>query len=341
MSYQKAEWEKIDVLKGLLIILVVLGHTTFHNSAFHDIIFWFHMPLFFALSGAVFKGGVDIKPYVIKKFKRFLPTYVAWFILIAALEGSLFKAKSWIRFLWGGRVCGGVYWYITVLFFSMILFAVLERKLKSRKILIIVLFACLCLGTLESNLIPGNLPDEGMEVLLHSVPWNADVTLVAVFYYGMGFVFKNLLIQERMEGLIKKRYMIVLICLIAIIGFSTFTVLRFIGIFNYIFDMKSVSYSNLLFNLLLSGLAAVILLGLAGALIKTRMIRTVFMEIGKSSLVIMYSHQYLRSVIEDCTPGFTGRPIVVTVVAVAIGYGLYKLLRWNSLTKKLFITGID
>lgn len=38
----------IDILKGILILLVVLGHS---RVKFSHVIFWFHMPLFFIVSG--------------------------------------------------------------------------------------------------------------------------------------------------------------------------------------------------------------------------------------------------------------------------------------------------
>lgn len=38
---------RIDILKGLLIIFVVIGHSPNINIYVKDIIYWFHMPLFF------------------------------------------------------------------------------------------------------------------------------------------------------------------------------------------------------------------------------------------------------------------------------------------------------
>ncbi len=341
MSFREAERQKVDILKGLLILFVVLGHTTFHNVAFHDIIFWFHMPLFFALSGAVFKGGVDdLKAFAYKKAKRFLPTYLVWFILISILDGDIFRAKGWVRFIWGGRACGGVYWYITVLLFTVILFALMENKLQSRKVLAACLFLCLCIGTVESLLLPENLPDGGGQELLHSVPWNADVTLVAIFFYGMGFLLRDLLTQEKLDILFRERLLKQVIVGIAAVAFMVLIILRFKGLFNYKLDMKTVSYSNLLLNLLLPGLAAIILLWLTGVLMRTRVLKDLLISLGKSSLVVMYVHQFLRAFMEEHTPAFIGRPVVVTVIAVTIGYGLYWLFNKNTVAKKLFITGI-
>lgn len=41
--------KKLDMVKGILILLVVLGHGK--EGIIHDIIFLFHMPLFLILSG--------------------------------------------------------------------------------------------------------------------------------------------------------------------------------------------------------------------------------------------------------------------------------------------------
>ncbi len=49
MSEKRIEW--IDVLKGIGIILVILGHT---HVLFRTYIFSFHMPLFFFISGYLF-----------------------------------------------------------------------------------------------------------------------------------------------------------------------------------------------------------------------------------------------------------------------------------------------
>lgn len=41
----------ISIIKGLGIILMVIGHT---NSPFRDFIYLFHMPLFYMISGFLF-----------------------------------------------------------------------------------------------------------------------------------------------------------------------------------------------------------------------------------------------------------------------------------------------
>lgn len=46
-----------DIMKGIMIILVVIGHNRFANTELKDIIFWFHMPVFFMITGILSKWG--------------------------------------------------------------------------------------------------------------------------------------------------------------------------------------------------------------------------------------------------------------------------------------------
>lgn len=50
---RRIEW--IDIAKAVAIILVIIGHTVKYGSDIRNIIFSFHMPLFFLLSGYTYK----------------------------------------------------------------------------------------------------------------------------------------------------------------------------------------------------------------------------------------------------------------------------------------------
>lgn len=348
MTFRKEEWNKIGILKGILISLVVLGHavgisadTPAYDMAFHDIIFWFHMPLFFALSGAAYKGGTGTGAYALKKVKRFLPPYLAWFVLITAIQGSIMYPKPWLRFLWGGRACGGVYWYITVLLLTAILFAFLDNHIRAKKVMVAVLFLCLTAAAVESNFMPEEAWTGDLLEPLHCIPWNADVTLAAVFYYGMGSVCKDLLSEERITQLIRRKIVRIMLPVAAALVFAVLAVLRLKGVFMYGIDMKYVKYYNLILDLVLPGLAAVVLLYVTRLLAKSKVLTHVISEAGAASLVIMYSHLLILNTGVKIIPAFTGRTLVLTVAAVVIGYAVYALFRLNKITKVLFISGIN
>lgn len=76
MEKQRIEW--LDFLKGIGIILVMVGHSfrdkmrmdSFIADFIYSIIYVFHMPLFFAVSGYLFK--INYNKYVNEKPRKFL-----------------------------------------------------------------------------------------------------------------------------------------------------------------------------------------------------------------------------------------------------------------------------
>ena len=64
----------IDVAKGVAILLVIIGHTVKFGGATRNVIFSFHMPLFFILSGYTFRLADDFPAFVqrVKKLVRHL-----------------------------------------------------------------------------------------------------------------------------------------------------------------------------------------------------------------------------------------------------------------------------
>ena len=78
----------IDITKGLAIILVVIGHSiqSFGNDLhiLFRVIYSFHMPVFFVLSGYTFKASTPFKEFLRKKAKSLLLPYFS-FVLITSL----------------------------------------------------------------------------------------------------------------------------------------------------------------------------------------------------------------------------------------------------------------
>lgn len=78
----------LDVLKGIGIILMIIGHSYGRNTTLGKFIFSFHMPLFFLISGYFFKPK-DPKYLFTKNVYRLLVPYISTCILMTLL--ALFK----------------------------------------------------------------------------------------------------------------------------------------------------------------------------------------------------------------------------------------------------------
>lgn len=70
----------VDIAKGILIILVVVAHA--QTDIVHDIIFMFHMPLFFMISGFIMGREKLLKTgYESDKIKHLMIPYIIYLVL--------------------------------------------------------------------------------------------------------------------------------------------------------------------------------------------------------------------------------------------------------------------
>jgi len=140
-NVKHVEW--VDVLKGLGIMTVVWGHSGSQNAFY---MFWFHMPLFFFISGYLyqFKPQQTGLAYVQRKAKHLLIPYVFYLLLISLMMFSVgiwkgqpsgqFFSDNWKALLLGGSLLEGVYatfWFTTCLFFVQISYNYVCRKVIS------------------------------------------------------------------------------------------------------------------------------------------------------------------------------------------------------------------
>ncbi len=134
-SKKRVEW--LDQLRGTAMFFVVLGHIAAIAKDQHLLIYAFHMPLFFMISGATFKPGKysSYTDCVIDKAKKLLVPYV-WLYLINIIfwwinHKILGTSTTSISDLLFGMfvsnqelapMTSGALWFLPVLFFVSILF---------------------------------------------------------------------------------------------------------------------------------------------------------------------------------------------------------------------------
>ena len=98
----------IDILRAFAIFLVTLGHVTeyggYGQGLLHGVIYSFHMPLFFAISGFVAMYGLrgsdaslDFKGflrYALKKFRFILILYLVWGLVVHPFARASFQRNA-------------------------------------------------------------------------------------------------------------------------------------------------------------------------------------------------------------------------------------------------------
>lgn len=85
----------VDIAKGIGIILVVMGHNDFAliSPFAHKLIYSFHMPMFFFMSGMFFKPDVPFFSFLRNRFNRVLKPFLAILLLIYFASISFSKVS--------------------------------------------------------------------------------------------------------------------------------------------------------------------------------------------------------------------------------------------------------
>ena len=279
----RVEW--IDKAKGIGILLVILGHTFCPES----ISFWlysFHIPLFFFLSGYVFKiKTLNFPTFVKNKITSLLiPAFFMEIIIIiySYVESLIFNTNYSINLL--SRILGifiqrrgGVLsfgpWFLICLFTVQILMYFLLKYFRSDLKLLSVGVICSLLGYAYCSLIG---------IIL---PWTVDVSLIAILFFIIGYLIKKN--EFKFETLFKLKYL----WTYAFISLSITFIQYFQG-FTKI-DMYANKYSEYVFFIIgsLSGILIII------TLVKNLSLVGELIHIGKSSLVYYSLHGLILSTI--------------------------------------------
>ncbi|MGI6218701.1 MAG: acyltransferase family protein [Bacteroidaceae bacterium] len=151
--------DAFDIMKGIAILLMIVGHTTGKIPLLRDFIFSFHMPLFFLLSGYFFRPapvGLALK----KNFKRLYVPYLftalllalhmmtvaycngqdVWGVGLVRLRATLLGSGA--PLVLGMRPAIGAIWFLAALFWALLW---LNLALRTR----FPLLVCLLLAALS------------------------------------------------------------------------------------------------------------------------------------------------------------------------------------------------
>lgn len=196
-SFPRVSW--LDAAKGLGIVFVVMGHVV-TNPPFRRLIYTFHMPLFFFLSGIAFsfsrkegflsrRAASLLVPY----FVFSLATFFYWFFLERRFRppglgaGEVFLT---IFLAQGGKYeFNAVMWFLPCLFVIETAFFFLHRKIRSNAVLLGAAACCFIAGCALS----GAEPFPASFRLPLRLPWLLDTAMLGIFFYALGSMSGNFL----------------------------------------------------------------------------------------------------------------------------------------------------
>lgn len=341
MEKKRLSW--VDVTKGFLMILVVIGHYPGQlDFPLAKYIYWFHMPAFFILSGMFFKPILEkgiTKQAIHKRFMQLIVPYLFFLVTITVIRygmeiGSGNMDVSWyLNDLWtlviGGRFARGAYgvfWFVTTLFFTYLFFIWMTKYFNRVKQLTIltVFYLIAHLESLYVMQVIGGAPDKASQTI--PMMWNIDVALMAVVYFSLGYYMKNIWMNVTKPWLIT-----------GFIFSVTAILLDWFKVIDYHLSMKFLRYEHIVLDLVIPLSMTLVFVGVF-QLIASRMSLKWLQQIEKHSISIMYLHIFTDIVLNDYFKygiiGFTAFGLVVPIVASII---IQKLVPHG----KLFLGGFS
>ena len=323
----------IDVAKGIGILLVVLGHNWIvlhERGELYRVIYSFHMPLFFLLSGIFFNPAKPLLVTLIEKADSILKPYFITMLaaeivyrLLGPQEISLPVSLFGIFYGTANLIRWGIPWFLPHLF-ALFIFAWLvirATKLEQRTLLfkIILLAVLLTAGYLTvGNFMKTSIILNGEEVKLRGLPFSADIIPITGFYFLLGRLLGRQISNMKPNSL--------LLCGSLVLFFTLhyFT--------NYQTNLNLRRYDNLVISTALALLGVYSTLTISVFISKFKAFAKPLAGFGMNSLIILLFHYPIQSGLFQFMGDYSPRKFVVGLMAFAatalITLGLAKIIRW-------------
>jgi fucose 4-O-acetylase-like acetyltransferase len=199
----------VDIARGIGIALVVLGHNPTINAdpgITYRVIYSFHMPLFFFLSGMFLRPDMPIGEWAIDRAESLLKPYLVttmlwapWFVI--ALDNSMLGYVA--RALYGsGRAVPVIgLWFLPHLFVLSLFSWLVVRHARSRawppEYVAALLLGSIVVGSAFGRFFM-ELPWQGRIISTPGLPWGIDLVVLTAPFFLSGYYLRDRVL--RMQG---------------------------------------------------------------------------------------------------------------------------------------------
>ena len=188
MTETKTRLREIDVLKGVAIAMVLLGHSIIEFpidlsrvpwcNYLHHLVSAVHMPLFFAISGYCFSFH-NWRDYLGKKCRRILIPYLVFSSLNTVskvLLPSMVNGAAHLEKLGYSILTGGGHWFLYTIFLIFLFFPFIRKCFEEDR------RGLICLGLIAALQLFSFWPKL----------FNLDRLVKFSFFFALGYFFKSL-----------------------------------------------------------------------------------------------------------------------------------------------------
>jgi fucose 4-O-acetylase-like acetyltransferase len=316
---------QIDIIKGIAISLVVIGHIV--PGITGQVIFLFHMPLFFMVSGYFQKIERQEIKFLKKRIISLLIPYVSYLFVFGVpsiikeliknpSEAAILSSLRYItKLTYGGQVLTGtfgIFWFVSCLFFTQQLFNFIGVRINNERKLLSISIVFYLISFLNQiyfkNLI---------------FPLGVNVVLCSFLFYSVGSIYGNYIFKH--QG----RLAILLSAIISI-----FSLLLLVSGFNLGFNMKYTYYGYFIISPLAAISMSKILAYFANFIKENKLLSLTFSFLSQASITIMFCHQFFHfGVVELCNKW----PWLMSFVILLVCCILHKLFLMRSFSRALLL----
>ena len=323
--------EYIDIARGIGILLVVLGHNDFSlvSPFAYQVIYSFHMPLFFFLSGYFINTSSSFLAFTVKRFHSLLKPYLFTIFLIYA--GSISFGRIGFQNALGRIIkslyASGIYidwvqlWFLPHLFVTALyafIFLKLFERGEGRLLKWLALIATLGLSSITlPRFYPFSLMVFGKEYILYGLPCSLDLVFLSGFFYILGGEIRQLIPDQAFEKLW------------AFLGSGAALLLL-----NYFFsqriDFNTRTYDSYLINTTEAVIGILFILALSRQIaMRVKKLASLFTYFGRISLIILIFHVPIQEIWGQKILTSTNNPILAIwsgfFMGVAVSVLIYEL----------------
>ena len=291
--------ETIDIAKGIGILSVVLCHNWIasNNHELYRVIYSFHMPLFFFISGIFFNPNSAFKPFVFNKFQGLIKPYFVVlltlflfnYIFNIATKTSFDNTRYFFKLLYGSSstLNWAPLWFLPHLFLVFIagwfVHHYIFRRLQHTFYKLIFLIIMLLVGILTIHtfwLAP--IDPFGLNSilynknLLHGLPFDIDIILVTLPFLLFGVLSA------------KKMQYFQLNIVYTVLALIIFIALHYS--YNYSIALHLRQYDDLIVSTLQIITGIYLVFSMASLCTKYKILSEVLSYLGQASLFILIFH---------------------------------------------------
>lgn len=315
LSRSKPRNATLDIAKGVGIIFVVFGHNW---AVLHDkgemfrMIFSFHMPLFFFLSGVFIRSRDSLKLFATTRAKTLLKPYFVTLLTLGifrlvtnmpmknGVEINAFDYFYGIIYATGNSIEWIPLWFLPHLFISSVLVLSVIKLAPSRKQQLLITLGLLILGV--AGLHPGDWP------------WSIDLLPISVAFILLGYSSSQ---YAKSMAFCAPHF------LAALLLFSALHVVS-----NNTIDLNLRLYDDFLITTAQALLGIYLSLGFSSLIGRNQAINKAMSYIGSGTLYILILHSYFQGKIFSLFQPWSETPWIACGASL-VGGVVFPLLIWE------------